>query len=130
MRLNNSVLVVEKNCYTTKIENVYIIYDLNNWPINPLNNFTLKNCLSGATNIAKNGDESKYVYSGYVITFDCTGSWCFGNGFARNVVILGVDNSSSSHTDNRKNNFSVFGKGPTGNINGSIDKILSRLILK
>ena len=26
------------------------------------------------------------------------------NGFARNVVIFGVDNTSSSHTDNEKNN--------------------------
>ena len=35
------------------------------------------------------------------------------NDFARNVVIVGVDNSSSSHTDNQKNNFLVLGEGPT-----------------
>ena len=29
----------------------------------------------------------------------------FGNGFSRNVVIFGVDNSSSSYTDNCKNDF-------------------------
>ena len=27
------------------------------------------------------------------------GSWSFGNDFARNVAIFGVDNSSSSHAD-------------------------------
>ena len=28
--------------------------------------------------------------------------WSFGNNFARNVVIFGLDNTSSSHTDNKK----------------------------
>ena len=43
----------------------------------------------------------------------------FGNGFARNVIIFGADHSSSSHTDNRKDNFLVLGKGPTQGINDS-----------
>ena len=29
-------------------------------------------------------------------------SWIFRNGFARNVVIFGVDNSSLFHTDNQE----------------------------
>ena len=37
----------------------------------------------------------------------------FCNDFARNVAIFGVDNSSSSHADNRKNNFLVIAEGPT-----------------
>ena len=44
----------------------------------------------------------------------------FGNDFARNFVIFGVDNSSSSHTNNWKNVFLVLGEGPTDDINGSI----------
>ena len=35
-------------------------------------------------------------------------------------MIFGVDNSSSSHTDNRKNNFLVLGEGPTSGINNTI----------
>ena len=31
--------------------------------------------------------------------------WSFGNNFARNVVIFGLDNTSSSHTDNKKITF-------------------------
>ena len=31
----------------------------------------------GATNIVKNSDKEKYVYSGYGITFDSGGSWRF-----------------------------------------------------
>ena len=30
-----------------------------------------------------------------------------------------ADNSSSSHSDNRKNNFLILGEGPTFGINGS-----------
>ena len=37
----------------------------------------------------------------------------------KNVVIFGVDNSSSSHTDNQKNGFLILGDGPTFGINGS-----------
>ena len=29
----------------------------------------------------------------------------FDNDFARNIIIFGVYNNSSSHSDNRKNNF-------------------------
>ena len=43
----------------------------------------------------------------------------FGDGSARNVIIYGVDNSSSSHVDNRKNNFLILGLGPTFEINRS-----------
>ena len=59
------------------------------------------------------------MYSGYGITLHGAGSWNFDNSFARNVVIVGVNNSSSPHADNHKNNFSVLGEGPTSDINWS-----------
>ena len=65
------------------------------WPRNSTTNFKFKNCLFAATNIVKNSDKEKYVYRGYRITFDSAGSWSFYNNFARNVIIFGVDNSSS-----------------------------------
>ena len=43
--------------------------------------------------------------SGYGIAFDGKRMYNFGNGFARNVVIFGVDSSSSFHADNHVNNF-------------------------
>ena len=61
--------------------------------------------------------EQKYVYSGYGITFDNAGLWSFENDFARNVIIFDVNNSSSSHSDNRKNNF-LTGEDPTFEVNG------------
>ena len=49
--------------------------------------------------------KSKFTYNGRGIAFDEEGSRSFGNDFTRNIVMFGVDNISSSHTDNRKNNF-------------------------
>ena len=97
--------------------NVYIVYDLAAWPKNPTNHVKFKNYLVGATNIVKNSDKEKYVYSGCAITFDSGGSWSFDNGTGRNVIIFVVDISSSSHVDNRKNNFLRLGLGPTYGIN-------------
>ena len=104
----------------SKIVNVYIVYDLEAWPRNSTNNFKFKNYLFAATDITKNSDKEKYV--------DSAGSWSFDNDFVRNGIIFGVDNSSSSHSDNRKNNLLILGQGPTYGINrsfGSLEKKLS-----
>ena len=37
--------------------------------------------------------------------YDSAGSWSFDNDISRNVIIFGINNNSSSHDDNRKNNF-------------------------
>ena len=57
--------------------------------------------------------------SGYRITFDSAGSWSFDNDTARNVIIFGVDNNSSFHSDNYKNKFLVLNEGPPFGINGN-----------
>ena len=57
------------------------------------------------------------MYNGYGITFDSAGSWSFNNDTARNVLIFGVNNSSSSYSDDNKNNFLVSGEDPTYGIN-------------
>ena len=119
IKSNKGPLAVEQNNYLTKIVNVYIIYDLDAWPRNPTKHFKFKNYLSGATDVVKNSDKEKYVYSRYGITLDSGGSWSFCNDLARNVIIFGVDNSSSSHSDNRKNNFLILGEGPIYGINGN-----------
>ena len=66
-------LAIEQNNYLSKIVNTSIVYDLDTWPRNPTNNFKLKDCLFGATNIVKNSDKEKYVYNRYGITFDSAG---------------------------------------------------------
>ena len=59
------------------------------------------------------------MHSDYGTTFDGKDECSFGNDNARNVVIFNVDNSSSSHADNGKNNFLVLDKWDTFGINGS-----------
>ena len=64
--------------------------------------------------MAKNADIIKYGYSGYKIGFDRRSSFSFpGSGFGQNILISGVDMSSSAHIDNKKKDKLVLGKGPT-----------------
>ena len=86
IQFNKTPLVIDQNNFTTKIVNVYIVSDLDNWPKILLRNFTLKNSLFGVTNIAKNSDKSKWIYSGYEVACDGKGEWNFGDKSARNVV--------------------------------------------
>ena len=50
------------------------------------------------------------MYSGYRTTIGNSGSWSFDNNTPRNVIIFGVDNSSSSQSDNLKNYFLILGE--------------------
>ena len=50
---------------------------------------------------------ASYVFSTYGITLNGANSCSFVNDFARHVVIFGINNSSPSHNDNRKNDFLV-----------------------
>ena len=72
---------------------------------------TLENCLFGAVSLTKNSDIDKYKYSGYGIGFDRKGTFSFGNGIGRNVIIFGVDMKSSIKIDNRKKDILILGKG-------------------
>ena len=60
---------------------------------------------------------------------DGEGSWSFGNDFARNIKIFGVDNNSSSHTHNGKNNFLVLGEGRNQGLNDSTGSAEKNLVL-
>ena len=56
----------------------------------------------------------KCVYSGYGIGFDRRPSFSFPSvRFGQNVLILGVDMSSSAHIDNEKKDILVLSNGPT-----------------
>ena len=111
IKFDKEPLAKEQNNFLTKIVHAYIVYNLDALPKIPLRNFTTKNCLFGATNIVKNTDKEKWVYSSYRIAFDGKGERSFGNDYGRNVTIFGVDSNSSSHADNLKDNFLVLGEG-------------------
>ena len=119
LKFNNSVLVQKSSSslYSSFILNLYIVYELNNWPRNPTNNFLLRNCLFGTVKLVRNAAKIKFTENCPGTAFDGEASWSFDNDFARNALIFGVDNSSSSHTDNLKNNILVSGERPTDGIN-------------
>ena len=56
IKFDKDPLDLGQNNYLTKIVNVYIVYDLNDWPKDSTNNFKFKNCLLGATNIVFFGE--------------------------------------------------------------------------
>ena len=53
----------------------------------------------GAITLTENVDHDKYEYFGYGIGFDVRGSFLLSNGrgFGKNVIIFGVDGSSSKY---------------------------------
>ena len=63
---------------------------------------TLENCLFGAVNLTKHVDVDLCKYSGFGIGFDWKGFFSFGDEVRENVIIFGVDMSSSQHIDNKK----------------------------
>ena len=64
--------------------------------------------------LPKNFGPVKHGYSGYGFGFDTCSQFSWTNGeLGKNVVIFGVDNSSSMYVDNRKRDIIVLGKGPT-----------------
>ena len=114
VKFNESCLQQRKLSYTHgTIVKIYIVYELsassshNDHP-------TLRNCLSGAVTLTKNADIDKYGYSGYRTGFDRKSSFSFpSGGFGQNVIIFGVDMSSSAYVDNKEKDILILGKGPT-----------------
>ena len=84
--------------------NIYIAYEINLWPFRGEDNFTLGSALYGSAELTKNVDKDKYKYSGYGIGFDKHGTFSlfYGNGYGKNVIIIGADMSFSLHVDNKK----------------------------
>ena len=80
----------------------------------------------GAIKIVKNIDKDKWIYNGFGKAFDGNFLLSFGNTFARKFVHFGVGISSSSHSDNRKNNFLILDEGSTYDVNGIILMDLAR----
>ena len=91
--------------------NIYIVFELDEIYIktSPM----LVKSLFGAVSLTKNADIDKYKYSWYGIGFDRGSVYSFGNGFGKNVIIIGVDMSSSPHVDNKGKDILILGKGPT-----------------
>ena len=108
------------------IVNIYIVYEITS-DYKDINYPTLENCLFGSVELTKNVDIDKYGYSGYGIGFDRETSFSFGNEIGKNVIIFGVDMSSSTKIDNSKKDILILGKGRTQGLehNLSAEKLYS-----
>ena len=84
-----------------KVVNLYIVYGITNF--HGTNNYhTLTNALFGAVKLTKNAEIGKYKYSGCGIALNGHGFYSYpSGGTGRNVIIFGVNMSSSSKIDNK-----------------------------
>ena len=101
LEFRGSCLKQDKSTFNHgKIVNIYIAYELDKAYVET--HPALVNCLFGAVSITKNADVDENKYSKYGIGFDRTGVYLLADSsFGRNVVIFGVDMSSSAHIDNK-----------------------------
>ena len=74
---------------------------------------TIWNYLFGLVKSTKHVDVGLYNYSTYGIVFDRKGSYSIGNEIGRNMIVFGIDMSSSLHIVNKKKDILILGKGPT-----------------
>ena len=111
LKFNGDCLKQPKLSYTHgKTVNICIAYELGASSSHS-DNPTLENSLFGEVRLTKNVDIDKY--SGYGIGFDRKSSFSFpGGGFGQNVIIFGVDMSSSVHVDNKKKDILILRKDP------------------
>ena len=79
--------------------------------------------------MTKNADIDRYKYSEYGIGFDRHGSFI---GLGRNVIIFGVDMSSSTRINDRKKDILILGEGSTQGLEYThwVQKKCIRLILQ
>ena len=115
---NNKIITTINKVISIPFVNIYVVYKLD--PISSIRNtdYTIQNVLFGAMKITKNINSSKNNYTGYGLCFDEGGE--FGHTVkqgnfnrttnAKNVIIFGVDMSSSVHATNRANNIYAMGK--------------------
>ena len=109
LRFNGSCLKQNAITYNHgKSVNIYIVYEINKTGYTTSSDPTLEISLFGAVTLTKNADIDKNKYSGYRNGFDRREIFSFpGGGFGQNVLILGVDMSSSSHIDNKKRHITL-----------------------
>ena len=105
VKFNGDCLKQENISYDHgKVVNIYIVYeidrnvDISSYP-------SLENCLFVAFKLTKHVDIDLYQYSRYGIRFDRKRLLSIGDEVGRNVIIFGVDMSSSLHIDNKKKIF-------------------------
>ena len=90
------------------MEKLNIVFEMNSW------NYVDRSDSAVGKSLVKSGDIDNCKYSGYGIGFDMKGTFSFPTGrFSENVIIFGVDMTSSAHVDNKKKDISTLREGLT-----------------
>ena len=112
LEFRESCLKQDKSTFNHgKIVYIYIAYELDQTCLKT--HPTLANCLFGPVSITKTADIDKNKYSEYGTGFDRSAVYLLPDGgFGRNVVIFGVDISSSAHVVNKGKDVLILGEGP------------------
>ena len=93
-------------------KSIYFLH-INPWLRNLNTDFTLNNGFFRSVKLNKNADLDKYKYSGYAIGFDSRSEFSLTDGsVGKNIIIFGVDISSSVHIDNKNKDILILNDGP------------------
>ena len=96
------------------VVNLFIFYEFDTLSQDLNTDFTLKDGLFWHVKLTKNAEPDKHIYTGYGTGFDLHSEFLLpDSSMAKNVIIFGVDMSSSVHIDNKKKDVLILGKGPT-----------------
>ena len=109
VKFDGACLKQDKTTFTHgKTVNIYIAYEIN------LQGYVnSSSSLFGALKLVKTSDIEKCKYSGDGTGFDMKGTFSFPTGrFDKNVIIFGVDISSSVHIDHKKKYILILGEVP------------------
>ena len=115
LEFKRSYLKQNKAHFTpNNVVNLFIMYELDRWSQDLNAKFNLKDCFFGAVKLTKNANPNNYSYSRYGIGFDCRSLFSIPNfDWGKNVIIFGVDISSSLHTNNKNKDILILGEGQT-----------------
>lgn len=97
--------------FNKTVTNVYLVYKLNLFNPIEIPKYPLRNALFGGIRVDKKGnkDRKKWIYHGKGIAMDTAESFSMGSqGLAFNIVLFGVDNTSSKHPTNLKHHFMIL----------------------
>ena len=134
LRFTGNVLQQKTVTYShKKVLNLYVVYEITNF--HDIDSYpTLTNALFGAVKLTKNTDIDKYKHSSYGIGFNGHGFYSHpSGGIGRNIIIFGVDMSSSSKIDNRGKDILILEKDPIqglGEHSLSTEKCIQSISLK
>ena len=122
MKYDGGCLEQEKITFHHRnIVNVYIVYEKEFWPNDLGTDFKLENTILGVLSRLRILILIRILMLGMILDLIHMNFFLLshGSGFCENVIMFGVDNSTSVHVDNRKKSILVLCKSLKDKLDGS-----------